>query len=191
MLWKIIVEGIKDIWPALQFLARLFFPRPEEVKDNPVINPPVPVEPPKPVEPEKEVLLWDTPKHTWHSVRVMCDNSGLTFTQKNVLCACVWQESNFFNYLPSGKPVINQNIKDGKVWSTDWGLLQVNDHYWIGAGKLFPSVDYVLKNPAKVVQWMIDFYKANGNLNRWSSYSTGAYKKHLPLTSPMWKLAEK
>lgn len=135
---------------------------------------------------EPELLLWDTPKHAWHAVRVMCDRSGLSFAQKYILCACVYQESEFWNVLPDGRPVMNDNGT-----SKDWGIVQVNDWWWIGTGKLYPSVQYVIEHPAECVQWMIDYYKANGHLKRWSSYSTGAYKKWLPLTSKMWQLAEK
>ncbi len=152
---------------------------------------------PQPVPPIKSIpvlpiinpimpLLWDTPQHAWHATRVMCDNAGLTFTQKNILCACVYQESGF---LTNPKPNQNKDPKTGQVWSTDYGIVQVNDHFHIGIGKDFPSVEYVIDNPDKCIQWMIDTYKKTGSLQPWSSFSTGAYKKWLPLTSKMWELA--
>ncbi len=150
--------------------------------------PPVVPEVPKPMEPAPppvEILLWDTPKEAWHSTRVLCDRADLTYTQKNTLCACVYQESRF---LRNPKP--NKNIRDGVVWSTDFGIVQVNDYFHIGIGKKFPSVQYVLDNPQKCIQWMIDTYRTTGKLQPWSSWVSGVYKQWLPLTSPMWELAK-
>ncbi len=155
-----------------------------------VVTPPPHVHEPVFVEskPVPEVLSFDTPKLAWHATRVMCDRAGLSLTQKNIVCACIWQESNFYNRYSTGKPVMHVNMQNGHETSTDWGIVQVNDFWWIGDTKLFPSVQYVLDHPEKAVQWMIDYMKKNQHLNRWSSYSTGAYKQWLPLTSAMWKL---
>lgn len=123
-----------------------------------------------------ELLLWDTPTQVRHSIRVMCDNAGLSVRDKNILCACIQQESNF---IPTaiGKP-----NSDG---TQDFGLCQYNNGknshgqaYWIGPGAAFSSVDEVLKNPEKNVRVMIDMFKA-GHQAWWASYSTGAYKKWL------------
>lgn len=133
--------------------------------------------------PESEVLYFDTPQNAWHAVRVLCDRAGLTVSEKNLICACIFQESEFsnnahhVNKAPNGKPT-----------STDWGIVQVNDFYHIGPGKDFPSVAYVQLNPEKMVEWMIDMYQA-GKLNLWSSYSSGAYKQWLSPSSAMWSLA--
>lgn len=151
-----------------------------------------PSEPPKTVPtspvlpPVVETLVFDTPKQAYHSTRVICDEIGLTLEQKNTLCACVYQESGF---LTNPKP--NQNIdkKTGKVWSTDYGIVQINDYWHIGKGKSFPSVQYVLDNPEKCIRWMAGIYKNTGNLNPWSSYASGAYKKHLSPGSKMWTLS--
>ncbi len=167
------------------FLENFFYHPETDVRTLPMNQPP---EPPKPTPPTKETLSFATPKQAWHAVRVMCDNSGLTFSQKNILCACIYQESGF---LTNPKPNVNKDPKTGAILSKDFGIVQCNDHFWIGPGKLYPSVAYVLENPVVMVQWMIDYYKANGHLNRWSSYSTGAYKKWLVLSSAMFRLAEK
>lgn len=136
------------------------------------------------------ILKWDTPKNTWHSVRVMCDDAGLTVAAKNVLCACLYQESQFYNYEADGDPVRFKNKdKSGETWSSDWGLCQINDYFHIGPGKDFPTVDYVMQNPDKVFAWMIKMYK-NGQLGQWSSYKFGAYKKWLAPGSAMWLLAK-
>lgn len=136
------------------------------------------------VNPDAGPVFWDTPKHIYHAVRVMCDNNDLTVTEKNLLCACLYQESRFNN------AAINHNRNSaGTVLSTDYGLCQINDFYHIGTGKDFPSVAFVLENPDKVFEWMIGMYK-HGLLKQWVSYSSGAYKEWLEENSPMWALAD-
>ncbi len=121
-------------------------------------------------------------QNAYHNVRVLCDRAGLTIAEKNLICACIYQESGFKNTALGS----NRNAQ-GVVTSTDYGICQVNDYYHIGNGKDFPSVQYVLDNPANVVQWMISMYK-HGMLKQWVSYSSGAYKKWLLPKSAMWKL---
>jgi len=136
-----------------------------------------PVEPPaSPETPLPEVLQWDTQKRAYHSVRVICDEMGLTVAEKNLICACIYQESTFLN------TAVGKNAT-----STDWGICQINDYYHIGDGKSFTSVEYVLEHPEEVVRWMIRLFK-QGKLDLWVSYKSGAYKKLLIPTSPMWKL---
>lgn len=136
---------------------------------------------------KEQPLLWDTPKQAYHSTRVMCDDAGLSYTQKNILCACVYQESGF---LTNPKPNENKDPKTGKVWSTDYGIVQVNDYWHIGDGKTFPSVEYVLTHPDKCIAWMINIYRTTGALQPWSSFVSGAYQQWLSPTSPMWALAK-
>lgn len=135
----------------------------------------------------KETLLWDTPKRAWHSVRVLCDDAGLTYDQKNILCACIFQESRFSIHAVGR----NKDPKTGKVWSTDWSIVQVNDTqgWHIGEGLRFPSVQYVLDNPEECVKWMIGVMKTTGKLKPWSSYTSKAYAQWLPQTSAMWLLS--
>lgn len=128
-----------------------------------------------PVEPD-----WDSRRGARKATRILCDASGLTFEQKNDLCACVFQESGF---LANPKPNQNKDKTTGLVWSTDYGIVQVNDYYNIGAGKEFSSVEEVLANPAKCVQWMINILKTTGKLQPWASWTTGAYKQWLPAVS--------
>jgi hypothetical protein len=140
-------------------------------------------------ESEPEALSFETPKLAFHAVRVICDELGLSLVQKNTLCACVYQESAFMNYRAPGVPMTNPNKdKTGKVWSTDYGICQVNDYFHIGPGKDFPSVAYVLANPEKVVRWMAGIMKRTGGLAPWASYSSGAYHQWLSPVSPMWQL---
>lgn len=129
-----------------------------------------------------EVLLWDTAQHAYHSVRVLCDNAGLEVAEKNLICACIYQESGFNN-----KAVCYNKRADGTVTSKDVGIVQVNSYWHCGIGKDFPSSDYVVYHPQEAVEWMIQMYK-NGLLKMWVSYSSGAYKRWLEDNSPMWKL---
>lgn len=140
---------------------------------------------PSPVDPDSIVYAWDTPAHCYHNTRVLCDKAGLTLAQKNVLSACVYQESNF---LVNPKPNTNKDPKTGLVWSTDYGIVQINDYFHIGPGKDFPSVAYVLANPGACVQYMVGIYASTGALEPWASYTSGAYEKWLAPDSPMWLL---
>jgi|CXWL01.1.fsa_nt_gi hypothetical protein len=136
---------------------------------------------------EPPALLWDTPKQAFHSTRVLCDIHELTYDQKNIVCACIFRESEFNNNA-IGR---NKDPKTGKVWSTDWGIVQVNDTkgWHIGKGLRFSSVEDVLANPEKGVLWMIEEMKTTGRLQPWSSYTTKTYTQFLPKTSRMWNLA--
>lgn len=126
------------------------------------------------VKPDPDVLIeWESILGARHNVRVLCDLAGLTLEEKNIITACVKQESNF------ELRVMHQNIgATGKVVSTDWGIVQINDYWHIGPRKDFPSVEYVLSHPKECVQFMIDAYK-HGALKMWVSYSSGAYKQWL------------
>lgn len=149
-----------------------------------------------PVIPSSETLLWDTQKDAYHSVRVLCDDAGLSYAKtipvngilyapKDIICACIYQESRF---KIQTKGPINSN------GTHDWGIAQYNDGknskgvpLWIGPGSYFIDTAEVLANPEKCVKLMIDMYK-QGHLNWWSSFSTNAYKQWLVPGSPMWGL---
>lgn len=111
-----------------------------------------------------------------HNIRVLCDLAGLTVYAKNVITACIEQESDFDPHAV-GKPNANGTI--------DYGICQFNNGelhgvpLWIGPGAAFASTQEVLDNPQKCVELMIQEYKA-GHINWWSSYSTGAYLKFMP-----------
>ena len=143
-------------------------------------DPIVPVEVIK--QPVEETLLWDTVEHARHSVRVICDEEGLTVQDKNDLCATVGAESGWQSYYLSGPkkglPVKFENKKGDLVWSTDWGICQINTYYHIGLGKTFPDYQYVLDNPELCIRWMCKQWKA-GHADWWIAYKTQAYKKFL------------
>ena len=135
----------------------------------------VPIPPVEPVPPTQTNIegQWNTPELARHSLRVICDEMGLTFDEKELITACIYQESRFNN---NAKGYNKDHT--GQIVSTDWGIVQVNDFYHIGKGKYWSSVDQVLNNPDKAVKWMISLYK-QGKLNLWVSYTSGAYKQWL------------
>lgn len=169
----------------VQTISTTFFEWIYSILDNIFTTKPIPPQPmtdASVVLQTPEVLLFDTPQNAYHSVRVLCDNAGLTVTEKNLICACIYQESAFKNTARCE----NKN-KQGIVTSVDNGLCQVNSYYHTGVGKEFPSTDYVIAHPEEAVKWMINMYQS-GLLKLWVSYSSGAYLKWLKPTSPMWKL---
>lgn len=117
--------------------------------------------------------LWNNAINARHSVRVICDEMGLSLYEKNLITACIQQESNFNNN------AIGRNVRDGTVVSTDWGICQINDFYHVGPGKRWASVQQILDNPDKAVRWMIQMFK-QGKLTMWVSFTSGAYKKFMP-----------
>lgn len=179
----------------LEFL-RLFFSEKDIYEPNPRITlikePDVMPEPPKPtpMPTPKPILKWDTVANSRHSVRVICDEEGLTVKQKNELCATVGAESGWQSYYLSGpkkgQPVKLENKKGETVWSTDWGICQINSWYNIKEGfnatdakkRPFPTAKYVLDNPEACVRWMCKMWKL-GYAEWWIAYKNGSYKRYL------------
>lgn len=148
-------------------------PTPETPSTTPNLPPTAPLPPePTPTPPPAPKYLWDTPANVRHSVRVICDEMGLTVEQKNDLCATVACESGF------NPKCIHNNIVQGRVTSTDYGIAQVNDFWHIGPGKDFPSVDYVLNNPEACIRWMCKQWKA-GHARLWVCYAKNMYQQYL------------
>lgn len=117
---------------------------------------------------------FSTYKAARHSVRLICDEEMLSLYDKEVICACIKQESNFDN-----RAVAPNKDETGNIWSRDYGICQINDYWSIGPNKPFPSVQFVVDNPEKCVRFMVKMMKA-GKLNLWSSYKSGAYLKYMP-----------
>ncbi len=125
------------------------------------------------------LLPWDNEigsEANRHNCRVICDLENLLYSQKEVLVACVKQESDFY-------PLAEHHNTDGTY---DYGIAQfntgVNRHgvpYWIGEGATFASKEDVLTHPQRCIEVMARYYKATGNLNPWVSYSSKAYEKWL------------
>lgn len=180
--YSFIQSWIDRIYNALKIIqAKINNLKPMPPLSPPPIDPPAPIVEVRPVE--KVEYLWDTKENARHSCRVIMDEEGLTYTTqlvngkqykvKDILCACIQQESQFDN------TQIGKNINEfGVVTSRDWGVVQINDHYQIGPGKPFASVDDVVNNPDKAVRFMIKMYKA-GSLKLWISYKSGAFIKYL------------
>lgn len=171
-------QWIIDLWTFFSEFTMSVFSRPDEVKQSPMNMPTIDPHKIATVDPDT-MLPWEnkiSSVNNRHNVRVMCDLAGLKLFDKNVITACVEQESDFYP-LAIGKPNSNG--------TKDWGICQFNDgkyhdlNLWIGPGAHFPNTQYVLDNPEECVRVMIAQYKA-GNIHFWSSYSTGAYKKYMP-----------
>lgn len=138
----------------------------------PTVKTPVPT--PTQTPPQTPKYLFDTPQNARHSVRVLCDEANLSLYNKNVITACIEQESAFKN------TAVNHNRdKNGKVLSTDWGICQINDYYHTGVGRAFKNAEDIVNNPEKAVRFMISMLKA-GKIKLWVSYSSGAYEKYMP-----------
>lgn len=142
--------------------------------DLPAKPNPTPIMPPKAVLNPSAPYDWSTPESSRHSLRVICDEEGLTVEQKNLMSQTLHCESGYNN--ATVHPNLNMH---GLVTSTDYGICQINDHYHIGAGKDFPSVEYVHDNPEAVVRWMCKMVKAR-KLNLWVCYDAGLYKRYTP-----------
>jgi hypothetical protein len=155
---------------VLDLLKKLF----AQTKPVEVITPDE--ELPPPVTPMPAKYLWDDPVNVRHSCRVIMDEYGLTWKEKDLLCAVIQAESGFD---PKAKNTKNKN------GTSDWGICMFNDGknakgqaYWIGKNADFASVEEVLSDPAKCVRVMIREYK-KGNLKWWAAYTNGSYLKYL------------
>jgi len=179
-----ILKKIAELIPLFAFLVK----KKLENTATPVVQPNSEETPPKvnnitpPIEksPEattvpKNAYLWDTREKSRHSVRLIADEEGLSVFQKNELCATIACETN--NTFDPKITHQNKNAQ-GIVWSTDWGICQINDFYWVGEGKLFPSGEYIQQNPEKCVRWMCGKWRAN-KMNLWGCYKNQGYKKYL------------
>lgn len=144
-------------------------------QDPPLPEPvlPTPLPPAPAVDPDS-LYPWDSSiDNNKHNVRALCDFAILTYVQKQLITALIEIESDFQNKhiggILNGQPVKHDNVANGQITSTDWGIVQINDYFHIGQGKDFPTVQYVMDNPLQTVQFMIRMFKA-GKISMWSSY---------------------
>lgn len=159
-------------------------PVPDPLPPQP--TPPPMVTPPQPPPTPAPKYDWSTPAAGRHSVRVICDELGFSLKDKNEMTATIGVESAgcWMSYYPAdyhifalrGTPIKRENISNGKVWSTDWGICQWNDYYH---GKEMPP-DTALNDPEAAVRLMAHYW-AMGEVYRawWVAYKTGAYKQYL------------
>jgi hypothetical protein len=124
---------------------------------------------------KKEIMNFNTPQLSRHSARVIMDTFGLTWDEKDLLCAVIQAESGFNN-----NAVCYNRDKKGNVMSEDRGICQINSFWHCGKGKTFPSVEYVVDHPEEAIKFMIRMYEA-GQLKLWCAYTNGSYKKYLPV----------
>lgn len=167
----------------IAFMSNLVNLFKKKQESSPVAPTPVPTPAPVP-EPVKPKYDWSDAAKSKNSVRIICDEEGLSSQSMNidgvqyktvdVICAVIQQESQFNN------KAINKNRNaQGVVLSTDWGICQINDYYHVGPGKAFSSVPDIVDNPDKAVRFMIKMHKQR-LLKLWVAYSSGAFKKYLP-----------
>lgn len=118
--------------------------------------------------------LWDTPENARHSVRLICDEEGLTWQQKEDMSSTVHCESGYLT------GIIHPNLdKNGKLSTTDYGICQWNDWWhWIKNNIHEISPDEALHNPEKAVRLMCQYVKW-GLLTQWVCFESGMYK-HYP-----------
>lgn len=116
-----------------------------------------------------EKYKWGNPTEVRHSCRLIMDEYNLAWKEKDLLCAVIQAESGF-----NPKAINGKNTNGTK----DYGLVQVNDKWWIGPGRYFASVEEVLNNPEKSVRFIVEQYKA-GNLRWWCAFTNNSYKKYL------------
>ena len=135
-------------------------------------------------------LDWSTPLNSRHSVRVICDDEGLSVADKNDLCATVDAESGFkttavclnlsngtaISTDMAGKDteIANAKTRGLTVSSTDFGICQWNDYYH---GKEI-TPDEAVNNPEMAVRLMCQYWK-RGQQSQWVGFSSGNYKQYL------------
>ena len=132
-----------------------------KVEPNPLEPSPVPEPTPQPK------YKWDTKENVRHSIRVICDEEGLSVAEKNLICAVIQAESGF------DTKAVNVNSNGTK----DLGLIQANTYWYIEKMNLLTE-DQALNDPEFCVRLMIKRYR-EGFLSNWVAYSSGSYKKFL------------
>lgn len=111
---------------------------------------------------------WSTPDAAKHSLRLICDEEGLSVFQKDTMSQVVHCESGYKTNIvhPNKRP-------SGAVTSTDYGICQWNDFFH---GKEI-TPDEALHDPEKAVRLMCQYVKA-GRISQWVCYSAGLYKNY-------------
>lgn len=163
--WTLYQKVLDLMWKLFEKLKRQVEIKQEEMIK--VISDEIP--PVKPII-ESPKYLWDTKEQARYSVRVICDEEGLSTADKNLITAIIACESGF------NTKAIHKNNNSRK--STDWGICQFNDYWYIGEGKPIASVDEALNNPTLCVKVLISQHK-KGRLNDWICYKNGMYKAYL------------
>lgn len=120
------------------------------------------------LKPTMNIYLWNTPENSRHSLRMICDEEGLTVEQKNLMSQVVHCESGYKT------TITHPNLNGaGKQMSEDFGICQWNDFYH---GKEI-SPDDAVHDPEKAIRLMCKYVKA-GRISQWVCYSSGLYKNY-------------
>lgn len=147
---KLITAIVKWLWPLGP--ATMAIPQPPKLK-------------PEDIE-LKPKYIWSNKTDACRAVRVICDEMGMAVWEKNEIASTIHAESNF-------NPRAYHLNKNG---SFDAGIVQANSEYWIGPGKLFPSIEYVYENPEECVRWMCKEWRKHKNW--WIAYKNLSYKNY-------------
>lgn len=161
-LLQLVLSKLRQLLGLLSLKQPVVESQPADINIPPV--PPAPV-----VEAPKSKFAWDTKENARHSCRVVMDEYSLQWVEKDLLCAVIEAESGF------NTRAVNKN-KNG---TADYGIVQLNDKYWIGPGKLFPSIEEVFTYPEQSVRFMVESFQ-QGHLNRWAAYNNKSYVAYLP-----------
>ena len=157
------ILALIDEWLVAIFHGDTVLPQEPTVPPNVVVAEPTPI-----VHPLMPKYDWSTPEAARHSVRLICDDEGLTVAQKNLLSQVVHCESGY--HTDAKHPNLRRN---GTVASCDYGIAQWNDYYH---GKEI-SPDDAMNDPEKAIRLMCQYVKA-GKINQWVCYSSGLYKRY-------------
>lgn len=119
---------------------------------------------------------WSIPSCAHHNVRVICDQEGLNWSEKQELTACVMQESEFDINAKNYNYAFDKETGEKHLASTDYGICQWNDYYH---GKEI-TPNEAQYHPEKAVRLMCAYWKRGEAAKRqWISYKSGAYRKFL------------
>lgn len=119
------------------------------------------------IQPEPK-YKWGTKAEACHSVRVICDEEGLSVDEKNLIASVINCESGF-----NPRAV---NVNQDKRQSTDYGICQYNDFWY----RELISPDEALHNPEKSVRLMIEVFKGKHpgySIKNWICYEKGLFRK--------------
>ncbi len=158
------------IWSSLKKNPESEMENKSEAMDEPIKDETAEI---APETPQISPYEWSDREKARHSCRVVMDEFNLSKIQKDILCAIIEAESGF-----DPKATHKNFNKNGILASTDWGICQINDFYWIGKGKYFASIGEVLNFPEKSVRFMCERFRA-GQLSLWTAYKNGNYKRYL------------
>lgn len=150
---------ISQILDKLEKILKLMFKQTEEIQKKIMdknIEDAIIEEAIKTPEPKYN---WDNPQNVRKSIRIICDEEGLTLKQKNEITETINCESGFKTN------AVNKNTNG----TSDYGIIQANSYWYIGKGKPIPSIEVALNDPTFCVRIMARAFK-NGRAKDWICY---------------------